>query len=208
MRSLSSSSSRDRCWCGLRKIDRTAQPAAKCRANAGADSGTYPEAFDVELPADHASRAHLLAAHATQLDAVLAGLRADDAHETRGATLAGAATAIPLLPRPGGAANRTEALRIATSTERMVDERKATLTKRATRNRGEGIALVHVRRSADVRTTGVDIHVEAGVGGQCPSAPGARQRDTLPRVARATGMCAASTASGVTGAHHRAPAVK
>jgi hypothetical protein len=140
---------------------------------------------------------------------VLAGLRADHAHEARSATLTGSAAAVPLLTTARGAALRAEALLTATFLEWLLDEREAALTVRASRRRGERITLVHLDWRADVRTAWIDVDVVAGIGRlRRPRTAGARSRISSAGMRRTTRVPAATRAPSVVADLDSTPAVE
>lgn len=131
---------------------------------------------------------------------MLAGLRAHDTHVTRGAAVVPTPTRIALLTGACRATLRTEGLRAAAVTKRVVDERVATEARRAARALREGITLIDLNGGADVRTARIDVHVEAGVGRlravACAGRAGiARLTARAPTVPAPRGTSAGSTAA-------------
>ncbi len=141
---------------------------------------------------------------------MFARLRPHHADEAGSATLACIAAAVSLQPATRWTACRAKSLRVAALTEGMVDERKATLTDRASRRDRERIALVDLDRRADVRTARVDVHVEAGISrlGR-PAAPRASDGISPARTPGAARVAAATRASATVWAYFSgAPALK
>jgi hypothetical protein len=125
---------------------------------------------------------------------VLAGLRTHDAHVTRGAALLPPATRIALLPSACGPTLGTEGLRAAAITEGVIDEWVTAKPWRATRALRECITLVDLNWGAHVRTTWIDVHVEAGISRL--SAASCDWRAGMPRLPVTAPTVAAACATG------------
>lgn len=164
------------------------RPRSTTRARGEKESGTYSVAFDVQLAANHARGAHFLTADGTQLHTVFARLRADDAHETCCAAGTPSAAHVSLKACARRSTDRTETLRVTARAERVLDERKATLTLGARGDRSERVACVDLDGCADIWTAWVDVSIQAGIGQRCDRSAGARDGIATARDARAPSL--------------------